>query len=185
MRMPISVRPAIAAAAAAAALSLAACGADLIANEGLEIDCDGRPCDWKVLEGEPAGAASWHDGDAGFDLSGDGRVVIEQRTAPFELDTRELLLEAAMVLRGGATLRLELDWYVAGAGEGPTYWDREPLLVDERATSIDRRGVFELEELVSTPSLEVSGLALRIVKDGDGTAVVDEVSLAAPDQVTP
>ena len=183
MRLPTSL--AIAAAAAATALSLAACGGDLFANEGFEIDCDGRPCDWNVLEGDPAGTASWHAGDAGFDLSGEGRVVIEQRTAPFTLETRELLLGAAMVRRGGATLRLELDWYVAGGGEGPTYWDREPLLVDQRATSIDQRGVFELEELVSTPSLEVSGLALRIVKDGDGTAVVDEVSLAAPGEVTP
>jgi len=175
---------AIAAVAATVALSGAACGGDLLGNEGFEIDCDGKPCDWKVLEGAPVTAASWHDGDPGFDLSGSGRVVIEQRTAPFVLDTRELVLRAALVRRGGATLRLELDWYVAGAGEGPTYWDREPLLVDQRATSVDDRGVFELEELVSTPSLEVSGLALRVVKDGEGTAMVDEVFLTAS-AVTP
>jgi hypothetical protein len=161
-----------------AALTTAGCGGDLLGNEGFEIDCDGDPCDWKVVEGEPAREASWHEGDAGFDLSGSGRVVIEQRTAPFLLDARELLLGAAMVRRGGAALRVELDWYVAGAGDGPTYWDREPILVDSRGFAVDRRGVFLLEELISSPSLEVSGLALRLVKEGQGTAMVDEVSLS-------
>lgn len=162
---------------AAAMWAGAGCGGDLVGNEGFEIDCDGRPCDWKVVEGDPAGAASWHDGDAGLDLSGSGRVVVEQRVAPFELEERELVLRAALVRRRAA-LRLELDWYVAGAGQGPTYWDREPVLVDRRSSAVEESGVFFLEELVSTPSLEVSGLVLRAVKDGDGTAILDEVSLA-------
>jgi hypothetical protein len=158
----------------------AGCGGDLVGNEGFEIDCDGQPCDWKVVEGEPA-LTSWHDGDAGFDLSGDGRAVIEQRVAPFQLDERELVLGAAVVRRGGARLRFELDWYVAGEGEGPTYWDREPILVDQRGSAVEESGVFAVEELVSTPSLEVSGLVLRVVKEGSGTAVVDEVTLARPE----
>jgi len=46
--------------------------------------------------------------------------------------------------------------------------------------------VFALAELVSTPSLEVSGLALRIVKDGEGMAVIDELVLSdAALEVTP
>ena len=157
---------------------LAGCGTDLLGNEGFEIDCDGAPCDWVVLEGT-AQFAGWHEGDAAMDLSGPGRAVIEQRSAPFSLPGRELVLEAALA-RDGASLRVELDWFVAGAGEGATYWDREPLLVDTRSFEVRRAGVFLLEELVSTPSLEVSGLALRVVKDGDGLAVVDEVFLAAP-----
>jgi hypothetical protein len=180
---------------------VAGCGGDLLGNEGFEIDCGGQPCDWKVVEGEPA-LASWHDGDTGFDLSGGGRVVIEQRAAPFELDGRELILRAAVVRRGGASLRFELDWYVAGAGvptgeppdgwesgsrttvrwgDGPTYWDRDPVLIDRRGSAVERSGVFALEELVSTPSLEVSGLVLRVVKDGDGVAMVDEMSLSLPE----
>jgi len=155
------------------------CGGDLLGNEGFEIDCDGQPCDWKVIEGEPA-VVSWHEGDSGFDLSGSGRAAVEQLTAPFQLDGRELVLRAAMVRRGEAALRFELDWYVAGSGEGPTYWDREPILVASRGFAIDEDGVFALEELVSTPSLEVSGLALRLVKEGEGTAIVDEVSLSLP-----
>jgi hypothetical protein len=161
----------------AALATLVGCGGDLLGNEGFEIDCDGQPCDWKVIEGEPAQTSSWHQGDAGFDLSGSGRVVIEQRSAPFELFGRELVLRAALA-RDHADLRFEIDWYVAGAGAGPTYWDRDPLLVDTRGFSVDDRGVFELEELISTPTLEVSGLALRVVKEGDGTAMIDEVSLS-------
>lgn len=159
--------------------ALVGCGTDLLGNEGFEIDCDGKPCDWKLLEGDADLTASWHDGDAGADLSGAGRAVIEQRSAPFTIPDRELVLTAA-VAREGASLRVELDWYVAGAGAGPTYWDREPLLVDTRGFEVEDSGVFALEELVSTPSLEVSGLALRIVKDGEGTAIVDEVTLGQP-----
>ncbi len=158
----------------------AGCGMDdVLGNEGFEIDCDGKPCDWKLLEGDADLSASWHDGDAGADLSGAGRTVIEQRSAPFTIPVRELLLTAA-IAREGASLRVELDWYVAGAGEGPSYWDREPLLVDSRGFDVSESGVFALEELVSTPSLEVSGLALRIVKDGDGMAIIDEINLTDP-----
>lgn len=161
-------------------LALAGCGMDdVLGNEGFEIDCDGQPCDWKLLEGDADLTASWHDGDAGADLSGSGRAVIEQRSAPFDLPGRELLLRAALA-REGATLELEIDWYVAGSGEGPTYWDREPLLVDSRGFAVDQSGVFALEELISTPTLEVSGLALRVIKDGEGTAIVDEIFLTDP-----
>jgi hypothetical protein len=170
---PPLLRPALIALAVALA---AGCAGDLVGNEGFEIDCDGRPCDWKVVEGEAAALRSWHDGDAGLDLSGSGRVVVEQRVAPFQLDGRELLLRAALVRRG-ASLRFELDWYVAGAGQGPTFWDREPIRVDSRGSAVEESGVFALEELVSTPSLEVSGLVLRAVKDGEGAAILDEVSL--------
>jgi hypothetical protein len=44
--------------------------------------------------------------------------------------------------------------------------------------------VFAVEELISTPSLEVSGLALRVVKDGEGLAMIDEITLGEP-AVTP
>lgn len=157
----------------------AGCGTDLVANEGFEILCSDQPCDWKLIEGDAALSASWHEGDAGLDLSGDGVVVIEQRSAPFALDTRELVLGAA-VAREYASLRFELDWYVAGDGAGATYWDRDPVLIDSRTTPVDEGGVFAMEELVSTPSPEVTGLALRIIKEGSGTAIVDEVTLLAP-----
>ncbi|HEU5060153.1 MAG TPA: hypothetical protein VFU21_26660 [Kofleriaceae bacterium] len=160
--------------------ALAGCGmGDLLGNEGFEIDCDGKPCDWKLIEGDADLTASWHDGDAGADLSGAGRAVIEQRSAPFEIPTRELVLGAA-IARDGASIRFEIDWYVAGSGEGATYWDRAPILVDTRGFDVEERGVFALEELLSTPSREVSGLALRVVKEGEGIAMIDEVSLTEP-----
>lgn len=160
-------------------LAAAGCGADLLGNEGFEILCGAEPCDWKLVEGEAEYAGSWHEGDPGIDLSGPGRAVIEQRTAPFALGTRELVLAAA-IAREGAAMRFELEWYAAGQGEGPTYWDRAPRLVDTRAVVVAEEGVFALEELVSTPSLEVSGLVLRLIKEGDGVAVIDEVTLTEP-----
>jgi hypothetical protein len=161
-------------------LAAAGCGGDLLGNEGFEILCGGGPCDWKLVEGEAAYGDSWHEGDPGVDLSGAGRVVLEQRSAPFALETRELVLAAA-IARDGAAMRFELEWYVAGQEEGPTYWDRAPVAVDTRAVAIEDAGVFALEELVSTPSLEVSGLVLRVVKEGEGVAVIDEVSLTEPE----
>jgi hypothetical protein len=52
--------------------------------------------------------------------------------------------------------------------------------LETRAVDVAAAGVVAVEELVSTPSPEVSGLVLRIVKDGDGLAIVDEVSLRPP-----
>ena len=161
-------------------LAAVGCGGDLLGNEGFEILCGGVPCDWKLVEGEASAEGSWHDGDPGVDLSGPGRAVIEQRSAPFALDTRELVLAAA-VAREGAALRFELEWYVAGQAEGATYWDRAPVVIDTRTVQVEEEGVFALEELVSTPSLEVSGLVLRVIKEGDGMAVIDEVTLTGPE----
>ena len=160
-------------------VAAAGCGGDLLGNEGFEILCGREPCDWKLIEGEAAYADSWHEGDPGVDLSGSGRAVMEQRSAPFALGTRELVLAAA-VAREGAAMRFELEWYVAGQAEGPTYWDRAPVPIDTRSVEVVDEGVFALEELVSTPSLEVSGLVLRLIKEGEGVAVIDEVTLTEP-----
>ncbi|HUS65937.1 MAG TPA: hypothetical protein VMZ28_15400 [Kofleriaceae bacterium] len=160
-------------------VAAAGCGGDLLGNEGFEILCGDQPCDWKLVEGEAAYAGSWHDGDPGVDLSGAGRAVIEQRSAPFALDTRELVLSAG-VARDGTAMRFELEWYVAGQETGATYWDRAPVRVDTRTVPVDDEGVFALEELVSTPSLEVSGLVLRVIKEGNGMAVIDQVTLTEP-----
>lgn len=161
-------------------VAAAGCGGDLLGNEGFEILCGDQPCDWKLVEGEAAYGDSWHEGDPGVDLSGPGRVVIEQRSAPFGLETRELLLAAA-IAREGAAMRFELEWYVAGQEAGATYWDRAPVRVDTRAVPVGDEGVFALEELVSTPSLEVSGLVLRVIKEGSGMAVIDQVTLTEPE----
>jgi hypothetical protein len=167
------------------ALVLAAgCGGseDLVGNEGFSIDCEGQACDWTVVEGTAGTGPSWHDGDPGLDLSRPGRVVVEQRSAPFELGSRELVLRAA-VATDESRVRFELDWYVAGSGAGATYWDRGPVKLETRAVEV-AAGVVGVEALVATPSLEVDGLVLRVVKEGDGVAIVDEISLRAPREVS-
>jgi hypothetical protein len=162
----------------------ATCGGppDLVANEGFSIDCGRGACDWVIVEGTGVFGPSWHDGDAGLDLSVPGRVVVEQRSAPFTLSSRELILTAAVAAPdGGARFRFEIDWYVAGAGAGVMYWERGPVLLATRGFDVTPRGAQAIKMLVAVPSLEVSGLVLRIIKDGDGRAVVDEVSLREPE----
>jgi hypothetical protein len=163
-----------------AALAATGCADDMLGNEGFEIDCDGQPCDWVVVEGNPDFSGSWHPSDPGADLSAPGRIVIEQWTAPFEIDSRELLLEAALVREPSASLRFEIDWYASGEGAGATYWDRSPVLLDSRGFDVGRSGVFLLDELISAPSLEASGAVIRVVKDGTGQAILDELFLSIP-----
>jgi len=153
----------------------------MVGNEGFEIDCDGQPCDWVVVEGEPEFAGSWHPSDPGADLSAPGRIVLEQWTAPFEIENRELLLSVALARDPSATIRFEIDWYAAGEGPGATYWDRAPVLIETRGFDVARTGVFRLEELVSAPSLEVSGAVIRVIKDGTGRALIDELYLTIPE----
>jgi len=43
--------------------------------------------------------------------------------------------------------------------------------------TIRQAGVFRLRTEVAALSLEASGLVLRVVKDGDGRALVDELFL--------
>ena len=162
------------------AAAMGCSGDDFIGNEGFEIDCDGEPCDWVVVEGDPQFDASWHPSDPGADLSAPGRIVIEQRAAPFELDERELILAAAIVRDPSASLRFELEWYVDGESEGATYWDRDPIALESRSFDVTQRGVFALEELVSTPSLEATGVVVRVVKDGTGRLILDELFLSKP-----
>jgi hypothetical protein len=159
---------------------LCGCGADLVADEGFSIRCGDAACDWVTVEGTADFAPSWHDGDPGLDLSRPGRVVVEQRSGPIAIASRELVLRAAVARDPQATLELELDWYVAGAGSGATYWDRQPVLVGRRGIAVGASGVFAIDEQVSTPTPEVSGLVLRIVKDGEGRAIIDEISLREP-----
>jgi len=165
---------------ALASLAVHGCADDMLGNEGFEIDCDGQPCDWVVVEGNPDFTGSWHPSDPGADLSAPGRIVIEQWTAPFEIDSRELLLSAALVRDASATLRFEIDWYASGENPGDTYWDRGPVLLDSRGFEVGQTGVFLLDALVSAPSLEASGAVIRVVKEGTGRAILDELYLANP-----
>jgi hypothetical protein len=153
------------------------CAQDTLANGGFDILCSQGPCDWQVVAGAITADRSWHFDDAGLDLSGESAVVLEQRSAPLDLQTRTLELQAAIWREEGVSLQFELAWYVHGSGSGATYWDRAPTLIDTRPVVVEQSGVFLLRQLVSTPSPEVDGLRLRIVKSGSGRIIVDEVAL--------
>jgi hypothetical protein len=163
-------------------LGAAGCGTstDLLSNENFAIDCAGQPCDWVVRAGS-AGQGSWHDGDVGLDLSGEGEVIVEQRSAGFTLARRELDFEAAIVRDPSVSLSFELAWYAPGTGVGATFWERDPELLDTRAVPVVASGTFRLETQVATPSLEAEGLVLRVIKEGSGRAIVDELVLGAPE----
>jgi len=155
----------------------AGCGTDPLSNGGFEIDCGGHPCDWIVTEGQASFGSGWHDGDPAIDLSGAGRAVVEQRAAPLHLLERELLLEAAIACGPGVSLRFELNWYAQGSAAGATFWATQPQLIDSRPLTVDQTGVFQFKKLTASPSLEAQGLVFRIVKEGAGQALVDEIHL--------
>ena len=148
-------------------------------NEAMEIDCRGVPCDWVTLEGAPRYGATWHDGDIGVDLSGNGRVVVEQRVVLLPLRTRQLELEAAIVRDAGVTLQIELDFYAPGGAPGPTFWERSPVLLLGRSVDVYELGVARIHREVLIPS-EAAGVVVRLVKTGNGRAMVDEFSLGHP-----
>jgi hypothetical protein len=72
------------------------------------------------------------------------------------------------------TLAFEIDWYAAGTGEGATYWDKDPVLLRNDAFDQPCEGVCRLEAKLAPPS-ETTGMILRIIKENEGTAIVDEV----------
>jgi hypothetical protein len=144
-------------------LVLAGCGTG-VTNGGFEIDCGGHPCDWTVVSGDGQIGDGWHAGDPAVRL-GPGEVVVEQRNDPVQISVRELVLTAAVACDVDASVRFELAWYRGG------------VLLDTRPVELDQHGVFAVKKLVSTPSLAVDALVFRIVKDGPGEAIVDEVGL--------
>src|SRR5262249_21809073 len=100
----------------ALALGAASCGEPpLIIDRGFDVACGDGYCAWEVLEGTPTFGGSWHDGDPGADLSGAGRVVIQQRSGP-AAPAPVLQLEAAIARDPQVTLAFEIEWFVAPAG---------------------------------------------------------------------
>jgi len=151
----------------------------VIGNEGFEIDCRGVPCDWEIAEGTAKFGPTWHDGDVGVDLSGDGRAVVQQKAVLLQLVTRQLDLEAAVVRDAGVTLRFELEWYAPGSATGRTFWERSPVFLDKRVYDITEEGVHRIHRTVLIPS-ESAAVLFRIVKEGNGRAMVDELTLGLP-----
>ena len=158
--------------------ALAGCGYDdLLGNEGFEIDCDGKPCDWKLLEGDADLTASWHDGDPGADFSGTGRAVIEQRSAPFTIPVRELFLGPRYRPRGGVHPRRARLVHRRPGGGAELLGSRA---APGRHSRLRGRG----ERRVRARGAGVHPVARGQragpphVKDGEGMAIIDEVYLS-------
>ncbi|MBI3074279.1 MAG: hypothetical protein HYY84_19390 [Deltaproteobacteria bacterium] len=160
------------------------CARTALVNRGFDIECGATPCEWTVVEGEVSIGPSWHPNDTGAVLSGSRRAVISQRLAPFKLSGREVQIQAAVVVDPGVTVRFEIEWYSNSDGSSAiwqsddiTYWQRGPVSLGVRAVSTDESKAHRLNKLVSSPTVTATGLELRIVKEGAGRAIVDEISL--------
>ena len=146
-------------------------------NDVNEIDCTGLVCDWQTKEGTPHFGPTWHDGDLGIDLSDPGRTVIELKDVFFSSQhDRQLVLRSVMVRDPGATISFEIDFYAAGNGTTGTFWDKGPFFLTTRKVDVPDHGVFQFHRPILVPS-EGAAVILRVVKDGTGQAMLDEVSL--------
>jgi hypothetical protein len=146
-------------------------------NDADEIDCTGIACDWATKEGKPGFGPTWHEGDLGVDLSGDGRIVIELRDVLFATQhDRQLMLRSVLVREPEVQLAFEVDFYAVGQMPGPTFWDRNPAFLVTRHYDVVEQGVVGWHRPVLVPS-EGAAVVLRVIKNGKGHAMVDEITL--------
>ena len=148
-------------------------------TESMEVDCRGVPCDWITIEGNPRYGATWHDGDVGVDMSGNERDVVEQRVVMFPLHTRQLEMIASTVRDAEVSLHVQFDFYAPGQAQGETFWDRQPVFLVTRDVDVFELGVAKIHREVLIPS-EAAAVVVRLVKEGDGRAMVDEFTLGHP-----
>jgi hypothetical protein len=143
-------------------------------NLGFEIACAADPCGWSAVEGTYRYGGTWHPADPGLDMSGEGRVVVEQR-ATFEAPrTRDYVLEATTLRDPGVNLAFELAWYRAVAST-TDYWSQNPELLRTDHIDITEEGLARWQR-TSSVAAEAGGLILRIIKGGSGRCWVDEIA---------
>lgn len=148
-------------------------------NSNDEIDCTELTCDWTTVKGSPVFGATWHDGDLGVDLSAQGPAEIDLRDVFFaNHDARQMTLRAVITRDPSATLTFVLDFYAPGQASGATFWDRKPVFLVTRTLEVTQQGTFRFSRPVLVPS-EGAAVVLRVVKDGGGPAMLDEVELGA------
>jgi hypothetical protein len=148
-------------------------------NTNDEIDCTELTCDWTVLQGTPVFGPTWHAGDLGVDLSATGRQLIELKDVFFvDHDARQLTLRAVIIRDPSASLSFELDFYAPGQGQGPTFWDRQPVFLITRTLDVVQQGSFRFARPVLVPS-EGAAVILRVHKEGGGPAMLDELELGS------
>lgn len=109
-------------------------------------------------------------------MSGDGRVVVEQRVVLFPLHTRQLDLQASILRDADVTMHFEFDFYAPGSAPGATFWDRSPVFLVERSVDVFELGVFVAHREVPIPS-EAAAVVVGIIEEGNGRAMIDEFTL--------
>jgi hypothetical protein len=148
-------------------------------NSNDEIDCTELTCDWITVSGSPIYGPTWHDGDLGIDLSTSGQTTIELKDVFFaNHDARQLTLRAVITRDPSATMSFELDFYAPGQAQGQTFWDRKPVLLVTRTLDVIQQGTFQFSRPVLVPS-EGAAVILKVVKDGGGPAMLDELELGS------
>jgi hypothetical protein len=148
-------------------------------NSNDEIDCTELTCDWTVVKGNPVFGATWHDGDLGVDLSANGPAEIDLKDVFFtNQDARQLTLKAVITRDPSATMTFELDFYAPGQAQGQTFWDRNPVFLETRTVPVTQQGTFQFSRPVLVPS-EGAAVILKVIKDGGGPAMLDELELGA------
>ncbi|MFI5297077.1 MAG: hypothetical protein ACHREM_03185 [Polyangiales bacterium] len=148
-------------------------------NPSDEIDCTELTCDWTVVAGSPVFGATWHDGDLGVDLSAPGEQILELKDVFFvDHDARQMVLRAVLTRDPSATMRFELDFYSPGQAAGATFWDRAPVFLVRRSIDVTQIGTFIFARPVLVPS-EGAAVILRVVKEGGGPAMLDELEFGA------
>jgi hypothetical protein len=155
------------------ALLAQGCIADGGGFSGGQIDCSGLTCDWVTIEGSPSYGTTWHQGDQGVNLSGEGRAVTETKMVLIPPFKRQLRMNASMTRDAAVTLHFEFTFYAPGSAPGATFWDRSPVLLAKREVDVPDLGVFRFARDVLVPS-EGAAVIVRIVKEGNGRAMVDE-----------
>jgi hypothetical protein len=146
-------------------------------NSNDEIDCTELTCDWITVTGNPVYGPTWHDGDLGVDLSASGSQEIELKDVFFaNNNARQLTLRAVITRDPSATMTFELDFYAPGQASGQTFWDRSPVFLVTRTIPVNQQGTFQFARPVLVPS-EGAAVILRVVKDGGGPAMLDELEL--------
>lgn len=146
------------------ALSAEECGeTHYISDSGFDLWCDDSLCDWDVLSGSVARAASWHKADFAVELLGEDVVITQLSTRP---STSCLRFEVLADIDDDARVTLSIDYFDDGIVEyeqelGHVRWE-------------------SLVHLVSTPA-SWRGVRFTLRKEGPGRARLAQIEATADD----
>ena len=145
-------------------LSAEECGkTHYISDSGFDLWCEDSLCNWDVVSGNVARAASWHKADYAVELLGDDVVITQLSTRP---STSCLRFEVLADIDDDARVTLSIDYFDDGIVEyqqelGHVRWE-------------------SLVHLVSTPA-SWRGVRFTLHKEGPGRARLAQIEATADD----